>query len=252
MQVRRLVLLFALLAATAPAARAQDALKPLRSLTYQVAYSFVSAQDTHVDGGLTGGGQTDKAREQEYGRGSVQRGIRSEDRGMLSIDVVAATADGGLVVDTSYEGKESKQPPIRVAVYQDGQLAYDPKQLLSTQALHVLPMLARGVVAGQDVSPGSSWSRPFAAPATGKTTFSVTHRENDKATLTILSDLTLGGVNGFEEHDDGSATYAIDRLCPLAFDLRFRIRRASGGPGDVQSTDGRVVATLVSDTFAKR
>jgi hypothetical protein len=242
---RSLALVLALLLASASAARADDP-KPLRTLTYDVAYTLQSSQDVHVSG-LTGGQPHDT----EIGRAAVQRGFNSNDRGTLQIDVIAAPADGTLVVDATYTGREAKQPAIRTVIFPDGALSYDPKRLLSAQARRVLPLLARGILAERDVSPGSSWTTPFAKPASGTTTYRVSHREETRATIAIAADFSVPGPLGYEEHDDGTTTYAIDRLCPVSYDGRFRIRRQIT-PEQLESSDAHVTATLVSDTFAKK
>jgi hypothetical protein len=249
MRYRLLALAISICAAATSAARAEDAPKPLRTLTYDVSYSLKSVQETTVSG-LTGGNVSETQREQEYGRGAVQRGISTDDRGTLQVDVVAATSDGGLVVDASYTGRQSKQLPLRVAIYSDGRLAYDPSHVLSTQALHVLPMLARGVIAERDVSPGSTWSQTFRAPVAGTAQYRVTHRDDTSATIVIAADMSVKGVGGFDEHDDATTRYSTERLCPLEYDVRFRVRRT--GVGQSLANDGHVVATLVSDTFAKK
>ena len=239
-----LALGFAVLLAGAPAVA--DELKPLRTLTYDVAYTMQTSQDTHVSG-LTGG----QSHDMEAGRAAVQRGFNSNDRGTMQIAVVAAPADGSLVADVSYEGSVVKQPPIRVAIMPDGGLTYDPKRLLIAQARRLLPLLARGILAQRDVSPGASWTQALAKPASGMTTYRVTHRDETRATIVIATDFTVPGPAGYEEHDDGTTTYATDVLCPLSFDMRFRIRQQLT-PERLESSDAHVTATLVSDSFAKK
>jgi hypothetical protein len=234
-----------LVIAPASAARADD-IKPLRTLTYDVAYTLSTSQDVRVSG-LTGG----QPHDMETGRAAVQRGFNSNDRGTLQIDVIAAPADGTLVVDATYTGRESKQPAIRVVVFSDGSLSYDPKRVLSAQARRVVPLLARGILADHDVSPGSSWTTPFAKPASGTTTYRVSHREDTRATIAIAADFTVPGPSGYEEHDDGTTSYATDVLCPLTYDGRFRVRRQIT-PEQLESADSHVTATLVSDSFAKK
>jgi len=249
MRSRWLALAFALTLAATAAARAADApapAEPLRTLTYDVTYTLQTSQDTRVSG-LTGG----QPHDQEAGRAAVQRGFVSNDRGTLRIDVVAAPADGTLVVDASYDGREAKQPPMRVAIFPDGALSYDPKRLLTAQARQALPLLARGMLADHDVSPGSSWSTPFAKPAQGTTTYRVSHRDDTRAKIQISADVFVSGPNGYDEHDDGTMTYATDVLCPVEFDVRQRLRRQIT-PDKLESSDSRVTATLVSDTFAKK
>ncbi len=243
-----LALALALTVVAASSARAADAppIAPLRTLTYDVTYTLQTSQDQTVSG-LTGG----QAHDQEAGRAAVRRGFSSNDRGTLQIDVVAAPADGTLVVDASYAGRESKQPPLRVAIFPDGALTYDPARLLSAQARHVLPLLSRGMIADRDVSPGSSWTTPLAKPAHGTTTYRVTHRDLTSAIIQIAADLSVPGPSGYDEHDDGTTTYDTAMLCPLAFDLRQRVRRQLT-PERLESSDSRVTATLVSDSFATK
>jgi hypothetical protein len=219
--------------------------KPLRTLTYDVGYSLTSQRDTAVSG-LTGG----QAHDIEIGRAAVQRGMSANDRGTLQIDVVAATQDGGLVVDATFDGREVKQAPVRVAVYADGRLAYDPERRLSPGAQRLLPLLARGLLAGHDVSPGSTWTTPALQPAKGASTFRITHWEGGRVTFTIATDVQVSGPNGYDENDDGTATYATDRLCPLAYELRIRMRRHVT-PGTYETSSEQVSAKLLTDTFAK-
>ncbi len=246
MRAASLGLGFVLLIAPATLARAADAPKTLRTLTYDVAYTLQTTRDSRVSG-LTGGAPHG----QESGRAAVQRGFIANDHGTLRVDVIAAPADGSLVVDASYEGREVKQPPLRIAIFPDGSLSYDPKRLLSAQARRVLPLLARGVLADHDVSPGSSWTTPLPKPANGTTTYTVSHREDTRATIAIAADFIVPGPAGYEEHDDGTTTYATDVLCPVTYDARFRIREQLN-PDQLESSDSHVTATLVSDTFAKK
>ena len=236
---------FGLLPATAAAARAEQS-KPLRTLTYDIAYTLQTVRDSRVSG-LTGG----QPHDQESGRAAVQRGFAVNDHGTLQIDVIAAPADGTLVVDATYTGRETKQPAMRVAVFPDGVLSYDPKLPLSAPARRILPLLARGILAEHDVSPGSSWTTPFAKPASGTTTYRVSHRDQTRATIALVADFTVLGPSGYEEHDDGTTTYATDVLCPVTYDGRFRVR-AQLTPDQLESADSHVRATLLSDTFAKK
>ena len=251
MRLRPLALAFALTLVTAATASAADApataaRPPLRTLTYSVSYSLQTSQDIKVSG-LTGG----DPHGQEAGRAAVQRGFVANDYGTLHIDVIAAPADGTLVVDAGYTGREVQQPPVRVAIFPDGTLTYDPQRQLSTQARNLLPLFSRGLLAERDVSPGSSWTTPLSKPAQGMLRYHVTHREATRATIQIAADVMVPGPNGYDEHDDGTTTYDTDMLCPLAYEVRQRIRRQIT-PERLESTDSRVTATLMSDSFATK
>lgn len=240
-----LVLSVALVLAAPRTARAADA-RPLRTLTYDVSYTLQTSRDTRVSG-LTGG----DPHTTESGRAAVQRGFTSTDYGRLQIDVIAAPADGTLVVDAAYAGRESVQPVIRIAIFRDGTITYDPKRLLSAQARRIVPLLARGILADRDVGAGASWTTPLARPANGTTTYRVSQRQESRVTLAIAADFTVPGPSGYEEHDDGTTTYALDVLCPLSYDGRFRVRHQIS-PDQLESSDSRVIATLVSDSFAPK
>jgi hypothetical protein len=198
-----------------------------------------------------GGNADGRAHTPDVGKGSVARGFGSNDRGTLQVDVIAATGDGGLVVDVTYEGREARQPVLRVAILPDGRLLFDPKRQLSAQARRLLPMLSRGMLANRDVSPGSEWSTPFAAPARGETKYRITHVDDRRAQITITADAIVSGPSGYDEHADGTTTYATDVLCPTAYDIRIRVRQQLT-PETLESSDAHVTATLVRDTFAKR
>ena len=236
-----------LLGVWAGPARAADAppIAVLRTLTYTVAYSAQTRNDEQTSGFL-GGGTGAIA----MGNAHVERNASTDDAGTLTVDVLAATADGGLVVDAAYTGKTSAQPKIRVAILRDGRLTFDPRLSLSVEAQHVLPMLARGFVADRDVSPGTSWSVPLAAPAKGETTYRVKRVDGAEATLAIDTTIDVPGVRGFSESETGMLVYHTDRLCPTAVDLTIHERHAPA-PDQYATTNARLTASLAHDSFVK-
>ena len=106
------------------------------------------------------------------------------------------------------------------------------------------------MIANRDVSPGSTWSTPFAPPAKGATTYHVVHRDGTRAEIAITADAVVPGASGYDEHADGTTTYATDVLCPTAYDIRIRVRQQLT-PETLESSDAQLTATLVRDTFAK-
>jgi hypothetical protein len=245
MRARVLATVFGLALVAGGAARAAEP-PPLRTLTYDVAYSLLTTQDVKTSG-LTGGDPHGF----EAGSASISRGTTQSDRGTLKVEVIAAPADRTLVVDASYAGRDAKQPPVRVAIFPDGALSYDPKYDLPAPARQLLPLLARGLLTERDVKPGATWTAPAAKPAQGTLTYRVSHVDTARATLAITGDAVVRGPNGFEEHDDVTTTYATDVLCPVSVDGHRRMRRQSS-PERSEVADSHVTATLVSDSFAKK
>ncbi|MDP9104534.1 MAG: hypothetical protein M3N49_01250 [Candidatus Eremiobacteraeota bacterium] len=255
----RSLLAFAAAAAfTAPlAASGADApapVKVLRHLVYDVTYS---ARTTHVvkssgfNSGYGGGTPTQSDSGVAAGSGAASQYMNGDDRGKLTIDVIAAPEDGGLVVDTAFSGTANPQPTTRVAVYADGRLSYDPAHPLAPATVRMLPLIARGFIAERDVAAGSTWSVPAPAPAKGSTTYKVQSSDGHLARIAIEGVWSVPGPTGFDESDQGVTTYATDVVSPVSYDLTARIHRELGMDQSA-TTSAHLTATLVSDSMAKK
>ncbi|HEV3086533.1 MAG TPA: hypothetical protein VGX96_04835 [Candidatus Elarobacter sp.] len=251
--MRSLLALGVLAAFIAPAAAtaADVPIKPLRTLVYEVQSSAHSSHEKKTSGFNGGYGVPGNGVGVSAGNGTAGVGLDGTDSGTLTIEVIAATPDGGLVVDSAYAGKLSNQPKIRVALYPDGRLGADPTKPLGPEAMHVLPLLARGFIANRDVSPGSTWAVTAPAPAKGTTTYRVQTLNGDQATIALEGSISLPGVNGFDETDRGTTTYATNLISPVSYDINARIHRQLGVDESI-TTDTHLKVTLVSDTFVKK
>jgi hypothetical protein len=248
--MRRLLALAALIALVAPmpaTAAPDQPVRVLRSLVYDVQY----AAHTRHDKKTSGFNGSDSGAPGVSGSGTASVAMDGTDSGRLTIDVIAATADSGLVVDVTYAGKLNNAPKMRVALYQDGRLSADPTKTLGPEALHLLPLLARGFMANRTLQIGTSWTVPAPPPAKGSTTYRVSAIDGQNATIALEGSISVGGVNGFDESDHGTTTYATDLISPLSYDLNSRIRRQLASDETI-TTDAHLVATLVSDNFYKK
>jgi hypothetical protein len=253
----RSLLAFAVtLAFAAPiAAPAADApAKSLRHLVYDVTYSARTTQEVKssgFNGGYGGSAMPGEGAGAASGTGTASQYMNGDDHGKLTIDVVAATQDGGLVVDTSFAGSANVQPTTRVALYADGRLSADPAHPLCPEAVRLLPLIARGFIANRDVSAGSSWNVPAPAPAKGSTTYRVQSSDGARALIALEGVWSLPGPTGFDEADHGVTTYATDLVSPVSYDLTARIHRQLSMDQSM-TTNAHLTATLVSDSFAKK
>jgi len=229
---------------TPEAASAADRLKPLRTLVYTIVYSAQDRNDEHISGFNSGGN----------GPGTpgnvITRVSDSGDNGTLTVNVVAATPDGGLVVDAAFDGKSTQQPALRVAIFPDGRLSTPPDAVLSPIAAYLLPLLARGLVADRQIELGATWSQPVAAPAKGVTTFRVMLVDGDKATLKIEGSVSVRGTRGYDETDAGTAVYDTEKLAPVSYDLVVTLRHAVAE--QYVTSSARLTAKLVSDSFGAK
>ena len=221
---------------------------------YDVTYS---ARTTHevkssgFNGAYGGGAPTEGNASVSAGSGAANQYTNGDERGKLTIAVIAATLDGGLVVDTAFAGAVNPQPTTRVAVYADGRLSYDPAHPLAPATARMLPLIARGFIAERDVAAGSTWSIPAPAPAKGSTTYKVQSSDGHLARIGIEGVWTVPGPTGFDESDQGVTTYATDVVSPLSYDLTARIHRQFGTDQSA-TTSAHLTATLVSDSMAKK
>ena len=235
----------------AAAADAPAPVKPIRHLVYDVSYSAYSTHQAKSSGfnGAYGGGSP-SAGSPSGGTGTLSQAMNGDERGLLTIDVIAAPADGGLVVDTTFTGPTNAQPTTRVAIYKDGRITADPTHPLAPATTRLLPLIARGFIAERDVSAGSSWVVPAPAPAKGSTTYRVESSDGHLARIAIEGTWTVSGPAGFDEADQGVTTYATDLVSPVSYDLIARIHRQFGTDSSL-TTNAHLTAKLITDSLAK-
>jgi hypothetical protein len=221
------------------AAFAADVPKPLRTLVYDVSYDALQTQEEKTSG-FDAPGAPD-----------VQQQFNVGDVGQLTVDVVAATADGGLVVDTAFAGKTRKDPPLRVAILRDGHLSWDPAKELAPEAIRILPFLARGLVAERAIAAGVSWVTRPPAPATGTLTYRIATLDKSIAHLDVQGIVSVPGPPTYDENSNDSTVYDLDHLMPISAEIVVTVRRRLSGV-TTQSTRIHLVAKLASDTFANR
>ncbi|HTW83785.1 MAG TPA: hypothetical protein VMD91_06950 [Candidatus Sulfotelmatobacter sp.] len=231
---------------TAAPCAAAGATKPLRTLVYDLHYTAFNRSNEQTSGFTGGGGGAGT------GGGDVERTSDIDDHGTLTIDVIAATQDGGLVVDTTYSGQNSMQPKLRVAIFSDGRLGMDPAALPSVATLYLAPLLARGLVAGRNLDTGVTWTEPAQPGVKGDWNYKVTGIDGDVATLEVDATRSVAGPRGFDETDSETTRYDTTKLCPVAVDLTTTSHHVVATQSQYVMTKAHLTATLVSDTFANR
>ena len=178
----------AILSASLPAAAATTTTVPtlpsLRHLVFNFNVTVNDQTETKIEGmaassagGNSGGGgpgsSPDSGSRMTAGQ-TQKRSASSTRRGQIIVDVVAATADLGLVVDVKQESPDKSEPLTRVAITQYGVLNYDPKFELSAEEIALLHLLGRGVIGGSAYQKGDEWDiPPTGKDYTEKTTYKV-------------------------------------------------------------------------------
>jgi hypothetical protein len=252
--MHRLLAIAAALSCASPAiAWAADApAKPLRTLVYDVVYTAhtLHTQKTSGFNGSLGSGM-------QSGNGSVSGsgiaavGLDGDHRGTLTVEVIAATPDGGLVVDTSFSGSSVSEKKTRIAIYSDGHITAPPDAPLGPESLHLLPLLARGFFANTTMTSGASWTAPPQPATRGTMTYRVQNLDGTIAIIALDGSVAVSGINGFNELDHGTVSYATDLDDPLSLELTAHIERQLSIDQSL-TTDAHLTVKLVSDSFAKK
>ena len=169
-------------------------------------------------------------------------------KGRIVCDVVAASSDGGLVVDISEDATERAAPPVRVAVEPNGHLSYSPSTTVFEEEAALLRLLARSIIGSQPHDVGASWVVEDNGKGYGsKTTFRVTAvQAADDLRLDLDQQYHQDGIDGSVQ---GKVAYDQSKLVPRTATFGAQARRETPDGYRVVSMDIRL--SLVEDSFGR-
>jgi hypothetical protein len=225
---------------SALAATSDASLKPLRTLTYSVEVTIGTIRSARVDAIGTAGS------------GVSNTGAAMESRGTVTIDVIAATADAGLVVDVSENSPNRSRPTVRIAVSKDGELTYDPKQgeNVTEEEDALVRWMARGFSSGTPDPVGTVWNLDRGRGDTkGVEHYRVTSVSGDAVTLDYKAETTLRGAQGFDMTRLGSLVYDTKLVVPV--DVTYQEVTHSQRLGNYDTQTVSLHVKLARDTFKK-
>jgi hypothetical protein len=248
-------------AADAPAASAAGPQHPLRTLTYAVDVTIVDVLDS-PDGRLSGGTRavvTVKGRAvgprdtSPSGSGEKRSGKSAAAKGTITVDVVRATDDAGLVVDVAEETAQQARPRVRIAIAADGTLFYDPANAdkLSEEEIAVAHWLGRGFYGDHPTDVGTAWV--VDQSSSGRTDierYRVLAREATQVTLDYALEERSSAARGYAGTREGSLVYDTAMVVPVKAAFESVARRQIGQSFNTLRTS--VKLTLASDSFAGR
>jgi hypothetical protein len=233
--------------------------RPLRTLTYAVDVKVVNTMDT--PGGTVAGGGARPALVVKgrvigqsrgvTGSGDQRSGASLATKGSITVDVLRATDDAGLVVDVAEDAIDRVRPKVRVAIASDGALFYDPTNApqLSEEEIAVIHWLGRGFYGDHPTTIGTSWIVDQSANGhTDIERYQVMASAASHVTLgyALEQRMTLG--NGYNGTREGSLVYDIAMVVPVKATFESVARRQLGESYDTLRTS--VQLTLTADTFA--
>ncbi len=236
-------------------------LPSLRHLVFNFDVSVNDATETKIEGmaasssgGNSGGGplvSPDSGSRMTAGQ-TQKRNAATNRKGQIFVDVVAATADLGLVVDVKQVSPDKSEPLTRVAIFQGGALSYDPNFELSAEEIAVLRLLARGVIGGATRAKGEEWTIPQSGSGYNEqTTYKVVDLPGTGSE--VIDETSVFQQTGIHPSDGtvhGKITFDPTVVVPDSATLVSHIRHASLGSST--TTDMTIDLTLAEDSFAKK
>jgi len=261
-RVASLLLLAAAIAVPAPA-RAGDVPKPLRTLVYKVTLSVEMARHTGRSGlssvapqrarGMAAGGAGAVIPHGRIAGNEATTGAEVSAEGAITVDVVAATEDGGLVADLAETAPGRTRAKVRFAVTSDGSVGYDPKAAddVSEEEIALVRWLARGFYVGHSRDVGATWT----IDQSGNGQESAEHYRvlaagDRRVTLDYAFEQKSGGADSFVSSRSGSLVYDTAFVVPVRAAYEGQTRRQLQAAYDETWTS--VVLTLAADSFEKR
>jgi hypothetical protein len=250
----------ALLGIAPLAAGAIEPARPLRTLTYSVDVKVVNTMDT--PGGTVASGGTRPAlivkgrvvtqSRPLTGSGDQRSGASLATKGSITIDVIQATDDAGLVVDVAEDAIDRVRPKVRVAIAGDGALFYDPTNAprLSEEEIAVIHWLGRGFYGDHPTTVGTSWIVDQSANGhTDVERYQVMAKDASHITLGYELEQRVTVSSGYSGTREGSLVYDVAMVVPVTASFESIARRQVGDSYDTLRTSVRL--TLTADTFAK-
>ena len=230
-------------------ATAADA--PLRHMVFNYECGITSVFEQKTSGLQTitnsqgGGGMIGVS-----GSGTQRSNSSTTDQGTIVADVLNATADGGLVIETNDNGRERRWPRTKVGIREDGALLALNAADLSEEQRALVVFLARGLLAGSPEA-GRVWRAvaPAAKNAGDVTTYTITAIEDPIAHITVDRTAFDHGLRGFDLHQTGTVDYDWRKSIPRAAKLRTVLHAQSDDGLTTVTTD--VTLTLAEDSFER-
>jgi hypothetical protein len=261
MDRRAPALAFAALLGTAPLhASAAETARPLRTLTYAVDLSVTESLDTPAGNLPTQraavavkGRSSENSQRIPSGTAESHAGGRMSAQGLITVDVLEATEDAGLVVEVAENAPKRERPRVKIAVAADGALFYDPNAYdhLSEEELAVVRWLGRNFYGDHPREIGTAWTVDQSANGhTDVERYRVLARDDQRVTLDYALEERTTLAGGYSGTRAGSLVYDTAMIVPVRVTFESVARRQLGEAYDTVRTS--VKLTLTADTFAKR
>ncbi|HEY0614171.1 MAG TPA: hypothetical protein VGC96_06005 [Candidatus Elarobacter sp.] len=241
-------------------ASAADPIRPLRTLTYAVDVTIADMIEGEAPNATSGSRPQASMRGRQIGQragpattgsGTRGAGVTVATAGVITVEVLQATEDAGLIVDISEDAPKRVRPKVRVGVSAEGGLLYDPAMgdKLSVEELAVIRWLGRGFFGDHPTDVGTSWTVDQSSKGYSDIEkYRVLARAAAVVTLGYAMEETTTVAGGYSGSREGSLVYDTSLVVPVKANFEGISRRQISEGWNTLRTSVRL--TLTTDSFA--
>lgn len=234
--------LAAVFALTASVAFA-DGAKPIRHLVYKFGVSLDTTKTIH-DSGIGGDGPVS---------GSTNYRGGQTDEGQITVDVLQAQPDSGLVVQVSEQARNRRDAePTMCVVYGSSAVICDQtKGGLNEEESSLLRFLGRNFVNPATIDLKNHWQYAATDAQSQETSdYTLGKPDGDTVGVTYQRVLKVAGVNGFNATTDGVLSYDQKLSVPVSI-KEDTMTRKSTGMGNYDTVRQEITLKLMGDSLAQ-
>lgn len=216
---------------------------PLRHLVYSFTYNVGTTDSVHSSG-IGGDGPASGVSDYRGG---------SEDKGTLTVDVMQAASDGGLVVKVSEKARDTRSAePALCAVYGvTGSVICDPNAKVNDEEMALLRILGRDFVDPTQFDAKRHWQRGQSGGNINETADYTAGTVNSAGIMDIAMQRVtqVSGAQGYKETTNGTISYNLALSIPTHL-TQDAIVRQEQGMGNSHKQETKVDIALISDSMA--
>ena len=236
-------------------AGAADPPRPLRTLTFDCTVSIADRREAPGDQRsshyvMVGARNTGVVETTPTGSGETTFSTALDVKGSISVAVLTATDDAGLVVEVAENADQRTRPRVKMALGPDGTLFYDPanRANLTEEEVALVRWLARGFYGDHPREPGTAWTVDQSANGhVDIEHYRVLSRDHDRVTLNYSLEEKATGATGYDATREGSLVYDTALVVPVKATFLGSSRRQLGAT--LNTTRSTSTLTLTADSF---
>ncbi|MGA2760168.1 MAG: hypothetical protein ABSF08_07630 [Candidatus Cybelea sp.] len=247
------VLVAAAIAASSFAPSAAYADSTATTLVYNFTYS--SKQSIQARDSSDSAEAIDVATQELAGgtNGISHYGGALDDKGTMTVEVIGTEKDGGLVVNISEAGQQTRRAPAATCVvYGNTRVICDPNKTVYTEEYTLLRFLGAKFVDPNQLDANKHWTPTGLGGPSLTVTADYTINGNDNGQMQIGEKRIVKayGVGHLTTDVEAKIGYDFNRSLPVSVD-EYAAQYTDGGMRGTSTTIYQTTLQLVSDTMAK-